>query len=173
MRIVIIGIKGIKADAEVIITGIVALLDCGLKDFKVELGQAEFFKAIIEEINLIDEEKEKLRRHIENKNFTALAEVLQDKEDKIDEKNMCILKELPKLFGDIKILDRAAELTDNAKALEALESIRKVYNIIESAGLSEYLAIDLGMVQNLNYYTGIIFRICSRGWWKHTKWRKI
>lgn len=159
----IIGVKGIKADAEVIITGIAALLDCGLKDFKVELGQAEFFKAIIEEINLIDEEKEKLRRYIEDKNFTALSELLQDKEDKIDEKNLCILKELPKLFGDIKILDRAAELTDNTKALEALESIRKVYNIIESIGLSEYLSIDLGMVQNLNYYTGIIFRGYAHG----------
>lgn len=159
----IIGVKSIKADAEVIITGIAALLECGLKDFKVELGQAEFFKAIMEEIDLMDDEKEKLRRFIEDKNFTALSELLQDKEDKIDEKNLCILKELPKLFGDIKVLDKAAELTDNVKALEALESIRKVYNIIQSTGLSAYLSIDLGMVQNLNYYTGIIFRGYAHG----------
>lgn len=159
----IIGVKGIKADVEVILTGIEALLECGLKDFKVELGQAEFFKAIMEEINLIDEEKEKLRRYIEDKNFTALSELLQDKGDKIEEKNLRILKELPGLFGDIKILDKAAELTDNIKALKALESIRTVYNIIKSTGLSQYLSIDLGMVQNLNYYTGIIFRGYAHG----------
>lgn len=159
----IVGVKGIKADVEVIITGISALLNCGLKNFKIELGQAQFFKAIIEETNLLDEDKEKLRKFIENKNFTALTELLQDKEDKIDEKNLFVLKELPKLFGDIKILDRASELTDNIKAIEALENIRNIYNIIESVGLSDYLAIDLGMVQNLNYYTGIIFRGYTHG----------
>lgn len=159
----IVGVKGIKADVEVIITGISALLNCGLKNFKIELGQAQFFKAIIGETNLLDEDKEKLRKFIENKNFTALTELLQDKEDKIDEKNLFVLKELPKLFGDIKILDRASELTDNIKAIEALENIRNIYNIIESVGLSDYLAIDLGMVQNLNYYTGIIFRGYTHG----------
>jgi ATP phosphoribosyltransferase regulatory subunit len=159
----IIGVKGVKADAEVIITGITALLECGLKDFKVELGQAEFFKAFVEDVNLADEDKERLRKYIENKNLTALMKLLQDKEEKIDGENLSILKELPKLFGDIKVLDKAAKLTNNAKALEALESVRKVYEIVESIGLSQYIAMDLGMVQDLNYYTGIIFKGYAHG----------
>ncbi|MDW8801171.1 ATP phosphoribosyltransferase regulatory subunit [Clostridium sp. A1-XYC3] len=154
----LIGIDNIKADVEVIITGISALLSCGLDNFKIELGHAEFFKAIVEEANFEDEVKEKLRIHIENKNFTALSEFLEEKKADIDEKTVFILKELPKLFGNIEILDKASELTVNSRALDALETIRNVYKVIEDAELSGYLSVDLGMVQDLNYYTGIVFR---------------
>lgn len=159
----IIGVKSLKADAEAIIIGITALIKCGLKDFKIELGQAEFFKAVIEEINISDEDKERLRKYIENKNFTALSELLEDKKDVINKNMLCMLKELPRLFGDIKVLDKAEELTDNPKVLKSIESIRKVYNVIKKAGFEEYLSVDLGMVQHLDYYTGIIFRGYTHG----------
>ncbi|MBC2582839.1 ATP phosphoribosyltransferase regulatory subunit [Clostridium sp. DJ247] len=159
----IIGIKGTKADVDAIITGITALVNCGLKDFKIELGQAEFFKAIMEEVSLDTEEKEELKKYIEDKNFTALSELLYSRKDKIDESTLRILKELPKLFGDIKILDKASELTNNTRALEALDNIRNVYKAIDSIGLSQYLSVDLGMIQNLDYYTGIIFRGYTHG----------
>lgn len=159
----IIGIKSLKADVEAIIMGINALIKCGLKDFKIELGQAEFFKAVIEDVNIGEEDREKLIRYIENKNIAALSEFVEDKSDYIGENALLMLKELPRLFGDIGVLDRAEELTNNTKVLDAIESIRKVYKIIESAGFGEYLSVDLGMVQHLNYYTGIIFRGYTHG----------
>lgn len=159
----IIGVKSLKADVEAIMMGINALIKCGLKDFKIELGQAEFFKAVIEEVNLSDEDKEKLIRYVENKNFTALSELLESKSAEIGQNTLCMLKELPRLFGDIKILDRAEKLTDNPKVIDAIESIRKVYKIIENIGFGEYLSVDLGMVQHLDYYTGIIFRGYTHG----------
>ncbi|WP_411682497.1 ATP phosphoribosyltransferase regulatory subunit [Clostridium thailandense] len=159
----IIGVKSLKADVEAIIMGINALIKCGLKDFKIELGQAEFFKAVIEDINIGDEDRDKLIKYIENKNLAALSEFVEDKNNGIGENALPMLKELPRLFGDIRVLDRAEELTNNAKVLDAIESIRKVYKIIESAGFGEYLSVDLGMVQHLDYYTGIIFRGYAHG----------
>ncbi|WP_123054021.1 ATP phosphoribosyltransferase regulatory subunit [Clostridium sp. JN-1] len=160
----IIGVKSLKADVEAIIIGIRSLLNCGLKDFKIELGQAEFFKAVIEETNLEDEKKEKLRKSIESKNFTTLSELLEVERKNIDGKVLNVLREMPGLFGGIEILDKAEKLTlDNEMAQAALNSIRKVYAVIESIGLSSYLSIDLGMVQDLNYYTGIIFRGYTHG----------
>lgn len=160
----IIGVKSLKADVEAIIIGIRSLLNCGLKDFKIELGQAEFFKAVIEETNLEDEKKEKLRESIESKNFTTLSELLEVEGKNIDGKVLNVLREMPGLFGGIEILDKAEKLTlDNEMAQAALNSIRKVYAVIESIGLSSYLSIDLGMVQDLNYYTGIIFRGYTHG----------
>jgi ATP phosphoribosyltransferase regulatory subunit len=159
----IIGIDSIKADVEVIITGINALIKCGLEDFKIELGEARFFKAVMEQVTLEEEEKENLRKCIENKNIAALSEFLNSKKNFVDKETLYILKELPKLFGDISVLDKASELTDNLKALEALDNIRKVYEVIDSVGLSKYLSVDLGMVQHLDYYTGIIFRGYTHG----------
>lgn len=159
----VVGIKDINADAEVIIMGIKALLNCGLENFKVELGHAEVFKALIEDSNLDYEEKEKLRESIDSKNFTALNEILHENKNKFEESSLNILKELPRLFGGIDIIERASLLTCNKRAVKALEDVRKVYEIVESIGLGEYVAVDLGMVHHINYYTGIIFRGYTQG----------
>lgn len=159
----IIGVKNLKADAEAIITGITALINCGVEDFKVELGHAEFFKAIIENVDIDDEEKEKLRVYIENKNFTALSELLDKNRNSMNKDTLKILKELPKLFGNMDILDVVYTFTDNEKALKAINDIKSVYEIIKDAGLGDYVSVDLGMVHYLNYYTGIIFRGYAEG----------
>ncbi len=154
----IIGSESPKADAEVVITAIQALLSVGVKKFELEIGQAEFFKGLIEDINLTKDEMEKLRRFVENKNFGALREFLDENEGKFDPKNLVALKKLPELFGGIEILEKARKLTKNKRAQTALDTIEKIYKRIETVGLGNYISIDLGMVQHINYYTGITFR---------------
>lgn len=154
----IIGTSSIKADAEVIITGINALLAAGLKNFKIELGQAEFFKGLTEELNMTEEAIEELRNLIENKNFAALKDFIEENKAFIKEEEEIILKELPSFFGGIEVISKARCMTTNKSALEALDSLERVYLMLDEIGLSSYLAIDLGMVHHINYYTGIIFR---------------
>lgn len=154
----VIGSKNLKSDAEVIITAIRALLSLGIRNFKIELGQADFFKGLIENIEFDDEEMEKLKRLIENKNYVTLGNFLEDKRCEIGEENINILKKLPQLFGDVEIIDKARQLTKNDKSLKALDNVYKIYRIIDEIGLSSYISIDLGMIQNIDYYTGIIFK---------------
>jgi len=154
----IIGSESQKADAEVLITAIQALLAIGVKKFELEIGQAEFFKGLIEDIDLTEDEMEKLRRIVENKNFGALREFIEEKEAKFSTKDIVALKKLPELFGGIEILTKARKLTRNKRAQAALDTIEKIIERIENLGLSKYISIDLGMVQHIDYYTGIIFR---------------
>ncbi|MGY0373592.1 ATP phosphoribosyltransferase regulatory subunit [Clostridium sp. JNZ J1-5] len=154
----IIGTKNVKSDVDIIITAISAFLDLGLKNFKIEIGQANFFKALIEDIQMNEEELEKIRSLIEDKNYVTLSNLLKEKECNISKDSIDILEKLPQLFGGIEIVYKARELTKNQKALEALNNIYDIYDVINEIGLSEYISIDLGMVQNIDYYTGIIFR---------------
>ncbi|MFT5875975.1 MAG: ATP phosphoribosyltransferase regulatory subunit [Clostridium sp.] len=154
----IIGSESPKADAEVIITAIQALLATGIRKFELEIGQAEFFKGLIEDIDLNEGEMEKLRRLVENKNFGALREFIEEKEEMLGIKNVEALKRLPELFGGIEILGSARKLTQNKRALAAIDAIEKIYKRIESVGLGAHISIDLGMVQHIDYYTGITFR---------------
>lgn len=154
----IIGTDNLKADAEVIITGINALLAAGLKNFKIELGQAEFFKGLTEELNMSSEDIEKLRSFIENKNFAALKAFIDENIEFIKPDAEKILRKLPSLFGGIEVIKKAKIMTRNESALKALESLEQVYLMLDEIGLSSYLSIDLGMVHHINYYTGIIFR---------------
>ncbi|MBK5241194.1 ATP phosphoribosyltransferase regulatory subunit [Clostridium sp.] len=154
----ILGSESQKSDAEVIITAIQALLAIGVKKFELEIGQAEFFKGLIEDIELDSDEMERLRELVESKNFGALREFIEEKESRLGTDNLEALKKLPELFGGIEILAKARGLTKNKRAVAAIDTIEKIYERIESVGLGEYISIDLGMVQQINYYTGIIFR---------------
>ena len=130
----------------------------GVRKFQLEIGQADFFKGLIEDIELDLDEMERLRGLVQNKNFGALREFIEERQDILGTKNVEALKKLPELFGGIEILDKARRLTKNKKAIAAIDTIEKIYERIKSVGLGEYISIDLGMVQHIDYYTGIIFR---------------
>lgn len=153
----IIGSENSKSDSEVIITAIKALISIGLTNFEIELGQAEFFKGLIEDIELSEEEVEKLRSLVENKNCAALSEFVEEKKLMLGENGMA-LKSLPLLFGDIDVLTKARQLTNNQRALKAIDNVSEIYEKLKRVGLSSYVSIDLGMVQQINYYTGITFK---------------
>lgn len=154
----IIGVSNYRAEVQLILTAIEALKAAGIDDFKIEIGQSEFYKSIIEELSLSKCELEELKILIENKNFGTLLTFLKGKSDKLSEKEISLLKLLPQLFGGIEILDKVEEYTENKKAIEALNNVRDIYFALHTIGYSKYLSIDLGMIPNINYYTGIIFK---------------
>lgn len=159
----IIGSNNLKVDVEVVVTAIKALKAAGLNNFKIELGQAEFIKTVLKNTGLNQDENEEIRLYIENKNFNALKEYLNIKKDRVNQETLSILNELPKLFGDIDVIDRASKLVSSEIARQALRSLKKVYRAVCTLGYEKYICIDLGMVQHLNYYTGIIFRGYAEG----------
>ncbi|ABK61372.1 MULTISPECIES: ATP phosphoribosyltransferase regulatory subunit [Clostridium] len=154
----IIGIENIKADAEVVITAIESLLQLGLKNFKIELGQSKFFKEIIKNENINKEEVFTLKNLIENKNYVALKDYLKEKTKIIKADTIKILEQLPRMFGDIGVVYEAKNLVNDNEQLKALDEILSLYKIIDKVGLSKYVSIDLGMIQDIDYYTGVIFK---------------
>lgn len=158
----VLGSSNLRADVEVLIAAIKALIKTGLKEFKIEIGQAEFFKSIIEDIDIEEEGIEKLRTLIENKNFSEVENFISENKEKLKEKSI-ILSKLPELFGGKEIIEKAEKLVNNEKALATLKAISKVYEIVENSGYGKYLSIDLGMVQHINYYTGLIYRGYAKG----------
>jgi ATP phosphoribosyltransferase regulatory subunit len=56
------------------------------------------------------------------------------------------------------MLKEALKLSNNSRCKRAVENIQQVYEILKDYRLDSYITFDLGMVQSINYYTGIIFR---------------
>ena len=156
----LLGSREAEADAEVIALAVESLLDLGLAEFQIDIGQVEFFKGLVEEAGLVEADSEKLRLLIHQKNKLALE--LQMKDLAISPETKNNLLQLPMLIGNGEVLELAKTLTQNEHSVRALDNINQVYQILKNYGLSEYIAIDLGMVQSLNYYTGIIFQGMTR-----------
>jgi len=152
----ILGIHSPEADAEVISMAVKAVKACGLEDFQIDIGQVDFFKGIMEKSGLSPDEVEEVRELIDRKDFVAVEQVMNRHEVSDDLK--ALILDLPRLFGNKDILAGISRDPIGEKASAALDYLQKVLDILEDRGMGRYVSIDLGMVQSLNYYTGIVFR---------------
>jgi len=144
----IIGINGIKTDIYYIETAIKILKSTGL-NFKLEIGHVGFYKSIINSMNLNDDEKETIRLYIESKNMGEI--------NKLDSEEYKIIRQIPQLFGGYEVIDRARILAgDNQNAQTVLDYLYRIYNILETTGYGEHIIIDLGIVHEIDYYTGLV-----------------
>ena len=157
----LIGDDSAQADAEMIAMVIQSLRSAGLKEFQVELGEVEFFRGLLEEAGISEEEGDELRELIENKNYFGVEDYISNVLKKADFKDVFL--KLPELFGSVDNIRQAKEMTKNQRAQSAIDRLEKVHQILKEYGLTEYISYDLGMLSKFCYYTGIIFKAYSYG----------
>lgn len=152
----------IEADAELLAMTIECLLQSGLKEFQLEIGYADFFRALIEKAGITDDEEiTNLRVLIAKKNMFGVEEIIKEK--MMSEELKEIFSKLPELFGSLDILSYAKGLTTDKRAIKAIEHLEKLYEIMAEYGYEKYITFDLGMLSQYNYYTGIIFKAYTYG----------
>lgn len=157
----LLGINSPEADAEIIAMAIEALKATGIEEFQIDIGQVGFFKGLMEESGLNENEIEEVREFIDQKNLVGVEQVMDRHKVKSELKK--IILDLPRLFGSKDILRRINYNDIGKCAASALQNIKEVLEILEDRNLAEYVSIDLGMVQSMNYYTGIVFRGYTHG----------
>lgn len=145
-----------EADAEVISIAINSLRSSGLENFQIDIGQVEFFKGLMEEGNFSDNEIETLRVFIDKKDMLGVEQIIKDHEINSDLKE--IIMNLPAFFGSVDVIEKVKKMKLNDHSKNALRYLEKVLEIVSDYGLGRFISVDLGMVQRLNYYTGVIFR---------------
>ena len=119
----------VQADTESIAMAIDCFLAAGLTDFRLSIGEVEFFNGLTQTIK--DEEvKTQLRELILNKNYFGLMEYVET----------------------LDLSDKIKDVFLRAFGLSSDDDILKLY------GKEQYVSFDLGMLNKHNYYTGIIFK---------------
>ena len=157
----LIGDDSIEADAETISLVIESLLNTGLRDFQLSVGDIGYFKGICEEISLDAELEVDLREYISNKNLFGAEELMISHKIPV-EKSRLLLKSAD-LFGGIEILKEADSLVNNKQSKLALQRLEALYQVLCAYGIEKYVSFDLGMLSNYNYYTGVIFKVYTYG----------
>lgn len=150
-----------EADAEMAALMMDCLSASGLKKFQVVAGQADFFRALVEEAGFSEEETDDLRNLIEMKNVFGVEQLLQEKE--ISEELKEIFRKLSTHFGSIETIRSMKQLTKNERAIAALTRLEQFYEALCFYGKEEHISFDLGMLSQFNYYTGILFRAYTHG----------
>jgi ATP phosphoribosyltransferase regulatory subunit len=152
----ILGVNSPEVDSEVVAMAIETIKATGLGEFQIDIGQVDFFKGLMEESGLSGDEIEQVRELIDLKDFVGVEQLMEH--HKVKEALRNLILDIPKLFGTKDILQRINYRDIGERATKALENIKAVLEILEDRNLAQYVSIDLGMVQSMNYYTGIVFR---------------
>lgn len=151
----LVGAATADADAEAIALAMTALRDLGLEDFRFTVGNAAFLHAVMDDIGLDEVNDLTLRDAIRRKNTPALERLL-DSLDLAPERKRA-LAEIPNLWGNPDVLERAARGALNAEARAAVEHLRRVVARLAQLGFRDSVTLDLAENRGMAYYTGILF----------------
>jgi ATP phosphoribosyltransferase regulatory subunit len=151
-----LGAADAAADAEIIILAIRTLKELKLKDFQIEIGNIGFFKALARGLNLNDTDTESLRLLVAGKDVIGIKLFLtaQGAAPSTVERFITFIS----MFGGSEVLKAAYGICADGQGVDELKRLERVLGIIDACGLLEYVSVDLGMVQGLGYYSGIVFR---------------
>lgn len=149
----LIGLVSPEADAEMAAMAVEILKILGFEGFKIAVGQVEYFRGIMDSAAFSPGSCDLLRSAIGKKDVSALREILENEPvaDAVKEE----LAALPRLFGGREVLAEAGRTVVNDRSKKALDNIFQVIDILDIYGVGEYLAIDLGEIRGLDYYTGV------------------
>jgi len=157
----LIGEPSVYADAEMAAMIIESLLQSGLTEFQISIGQVEYFKGICEEAGLSEEMELELREYISSKNYFGAEDFLL--RSNVPERYCSSLLKSAELLGGVEILKEAGESVTNARSLAAIERLEQIYRVLCIYGMEQYVSFDLGMLSKYNYYTGVILKAYTYG----------
>lgn len=157
----LIGSQLKMADIEVISTAVTALKSFGM-EFSLEIGNIGIFKQLVNKLEVTDIVKEKIRCLIETKNFPALNDLL----DSLGNNNIIYaLKKLPALFGGEEVFEKAEEIMPDENIKKILVELREIYHDVSKlCGKDGSITVDLGLVNETDYYTGLIIKGYLQGY---------
>ncbi len=150
----LIGSDSRMADLEVIAAAVDALQACG-DEYALELGNAAFFRELMQQLPAPEQIKETIRDCIEAKNYPELNDILSALPESETTK---ALRMLPRLFGGEEVFEKAAKLCTGERFASILSDLHTLWKAVAQFAGTERVTVDLGMMHRTDYYTGMILR---------------
>ncbi|HLH14912.1 MAG TPA: ATP phosphoribosyltransferase regulatory subunit [Solirubrobacteraceae bacterium] len=128
-----------------------ALDATGLKSYRVGLGDASLFPALMASLRVPEHARAQLLHALALRDFVGLE--LSLSEAGIAGEAAALLLEVPQRRGGPEVLADAP-----AQAQEAVTGLRRVHELLDPA-VAARVIFDLGLVRHIGYYTGAVFDV--------------
>ena len=157
----LIGLPNPEGDAEMIAMTVEGLRALGLGRFQIDVGQADFFRGILEDLAVEPAVARELRDALGRKDLSALERLVADLAAPAAATELLLA--LPALYGRGDVLERAERLVKSARSEAALGNLAEVYRLLRAYGLADSVLLDLGGVRGFDYYSGVHFEAYVTG----------
>jgi ATP phosphoribosyltransferase regulatory subunit len=152
----LIGLDSPEADAEMIAMAVECLKGLGAQNFTIDVGQVEFFRGVMDGLNLSGDAMREVQGAIARKDVSGLTAILGHLP--LTERAREEILALPRLFGGREVLEKAERVVGNDRSRRALDNLHQMLDILDVYGVQEHVTFDLGELRGLDYHTGVTFQ---------------
>ncbi|MED5019252.1 ATP phosphoribosyltransferase regulatory subunit [Paenibacillus chibensis] len=167
----LVGDDSPEADAEVVALAIASLKAAGVTSFKIAMGHVGFLNGLFEEVLPgRGGDQQALKKHLLDRDHVGFRKAISELSISAGQREE--LEGILRLRGDKEICDQASVLGRHPQAQASIDHLCKVWEVLEAYGVSEHVLIDLTMIGDFSYYTGMTFEgyaselgfpVCSGG----------
>ena len=157
----LVGLPHPEGDAEMIAMTVEGFRALGLEHFQIDVGQADFFRGILEDVDADEATAHELRQALGRKDQSSLERLVDGLRAPAAVTELLLA--LPGLYGRGDVLERAEALVKNARSEAALVNLAEVYRLLRAYGLADAVLLDLGEVRGFDYYSGVHFEAYVSG----------
>ena len=123
----------------------------------LELSNMEFVTELLGSMNMGYDDYVHILKLIRQKNTDGIRKV--GAAAKLREEQIAVLEQVPGLYGKVdETIAKARKLVVNTPMADALDVLRDVCKGLADLGVADMIRIDLSMVNDIDYYNGMIFR---------------
>jgi ATP phosphoribosyltransferase regulatory subunit len=152
----IYGHAGLEADIEAIRLLAATLGLCNITASRLDLGHVAVFRALAKQAGLAPAAEEELFGALQGKDVPTVRELVAGLADPI----RSALLALPELYGDRRVLDRAAKVLPALPEIDAaLSDLRRLADALADLPLS----FDLADLRGYHYHSGVAFAAYCAG----------
>ncbi|CAG7648776.1 ATP phosphoribosyltransferase regulatory subunit [Paenibacillus solanacearum] len=167
----LVGDASSESDAEVIALAIACLQAAGVQQFKIAVGHVGFLNGLLEE-RLQDRQdaQRMLKECLLSRDYVGYRDTIRSLGLTTEVQQE--LEGILRLRGGQEVCRQAGEATSNPIAKQAIEHLCEIWDVLSAYGVSEHVLIDLTMIGDFSYYTGMTFEgyaeelgfpVCSGG----------
>jgi len=152
----LVGDASADADAEVVALAIASLKAAGVDRFKIAIGHVGFLNGLFEDtLSGREDGQEELKACLLKRDYVGYRERLRSLE--LDGEVRSALEDILRLRGSQEVCEQALQLSKNATARASIQHLSELWAALQSYGVSEHVMIDLTMISDFSYYTGMTF----------------
>jgi ATP phosphoribosyltransferase regulatory subunit len=147
----LVGAPGAQGTAEALTVLCHALDAVGLTGYRVGLGDASLYPALMAAFDVPEEARERMLHELATKDLVGLEREV----DRLDlgAEAADLLVRVPQLRGGPDVLS-----AESGPVADALTNLRDVLDLLEP-GVAGRVIFDLGLARGLGYYTGAVFDV--------------
>jgi len=147
----LIGAESPEGTAEVLTVLCHALDAAGLQTYRVGLGDASLYSAVLDRLDVDPERRERILTELVDGDFVGLQDEVTALG--LGEEDAALLLKVPQTRGGPEVLQTLPG------PLEAAATGMRAVHALLSPNVAERIIFDLGLVRSLGYYTGAVFQV--------------